>query len=283
MSRIMTTAIPTANGATPAASRIQWGGMIKGAAIISLAVVAVGAVYLTLGAASSIILPEMTGTVGSLIQGAYSSAVTFAQTAQYYAGYAWGHLSHMFAGLPAALGYTTALTPATASSIGTAVQVAGTGAAAGIAAHATAPHLKNLLQNTPGTPTTPTPLDAASSGILASMKPTMASTTPLSAHAIHDISHASQHAAEHTSKHGKKLSPGEQPRGWRSMFMNRQAAAAQTLAPGEQPRGWSHKFTTSQNAASMASTHQPRDPNFASQLNADRTNLRDILGDGGRA
>jgi hypothetical protein len=269
----MSTAIPTANGATPTASRIQWGGMIKGAAIVSLAVVAVGAVYLTLGAASSIILPEMTGTVGAMLQGAYTTATGMWQTAINFWTPIWGQLSTAVAGVPAALGYTTALTPENAKMIGTAVQVAGTGAAAGMVTH-------GLIQ---GMSTPTAPMDTASSGILASMKSTIASAAPLSAHAMHDITHASHHAAEHTAKHGEKLSPGEQPRGWRSMFMNRQAASAQNLAPGEQPRGWSHKFTPSQNAASMASTHQPRDPNFASQLNADRANLRDILGDGGRA
>ncbi len=240
------------SASTPSSSHINWGGVIKGVALVSAVAVAgvVGAygISAAVGAVSGLI--GTTGTASYLAASAVEGAVTLGGWITSAFGTIASTAASAWAAIPSFFGLTSTLaTPAVAanaSALGSGLGAIAGGATIAVGVHAVTPHIKALALTTPDSTAT---VDVdADTAILSQVKASTAMH--------HDFSHATADMAHHASMHGDTN--------------NAQPATRSS---------WASKFSPMKNAASIT----PRDPNFSAQLNADRENLRAALGDNSRA
>lgn len=251
----VTSSIP----AKPASKPIQWGKIVKGAAIITGLVVAVVVGYLAFHFVAGMLLAN---SAVSAVAATTASAATpvlgfLGEAAAYVQGFLGGIASHIGAAL--GVGSGAALTASQAATASTALGMVGAGAATAIAAPVAANHLHQL-----GTPSAtdidPSSMQAHNTGMLASMKSQLAShaSMPMTGtHAMHDLTHLSQHAAEEVHHHNR---PG---------FMQRFAPQARFTSHADAVR------------ASIAPKQPPAprsNASYAEQLTEDRQKLESSLG-----
>lgn len=240
---------------------VNWGGVLKGAAIV-------GAVALV----AVVALPAFTA-IGSTITGAISAspaassvAVGIGEAATWlgdsllygvsYVGGFLGELGSMALEGVGLAGKTWEGAAATTKAIG----LAGAAATTAVAAHAAMPAVQHLQLGTD------VPMDAppsADQGLLAAQGVQGASVAHAAHHSIlHDAAHAAHHAAEEADaqaeandQHGKK--------NWASKFMHKSAAHA------------SHSDAVRANQSSRT-VPQPA-ASFGEQIAIDRANLESAL------
>lgn len=244
--------------AKPASKPIQWGRIVKGAAIITGVVVAAVVGYLALNFVAGLLFANASvSAVAATTAAATEPALgLLGQAAAYVQGFVGGIASHIGAAL--GIGSGAALTASQTATASAALGMVGAGAATAIAAPIAANQLHQL-----GTPSAadidPSSMQAHNAGMLASMKSQLASqaTMPMTgAHAMHDLTHLSQHVAE-DSHHA------------RNSFMQRFAPKAAFTSHADAVR------------ASIATKQAPTPRNnasYAEQLTEDRQKLEAALG-----
>lgn len=191
--------------AKPASKPIQWGKIVKGAAIITGVVVAAVVGYLALNFVAGLLFANasVSAVAATTAAAAEPALGLLGQAAAYVQGFVGGIASHI--GTALGIGGGAALTTSQAATASAALGMVGAGAATAIAAPIAANQLQQL-----GTPSAadidPSSMQAHNAGMLASMKSQLAShaTMPMTGvHAMHDLTHLSQHVAEdsHHARH----------------------------------------------------------------------------------
>ncbi|MES2983622.1 MAG: hypothetical protein V4735_00345 [Pseudomonadota bacterium] len=260
---------------------INWGGVIKGIAIVAaVAVVAVvgviAAQYLAGVAFSSPFVAETVSTLSGLatqaataINGYWSEALLTIGKLQPLSWF----------GLSSSAAVTGTLSAAQAATALTATQAAGAvgGLAAGaVVLHTALPAIHTIDLTSTTTVTTPPAHDP---NLLSSVQSThMAQTNALAnAHTLHELTHISHHAAEHGSQEHTAVRQHTTPTTPEYSRRATEAMAETTTAS----RNWMERIGA-RPAAAIASRAealrtkqpvQPRDPNFAADLEAKRAAL----------
>ncbi len=250
-------------------THINWGGVVKGVALVGAVVLAGVAGAYAVGLATSAAGTAL--ATGGTLEAIAATTIKGGATIALWIGGAATELAaavqSAWAGIPSFFGLTSTMaTPAVAeaaSTLSTGAMLAGGGAATAIAAHAIAPKLHAITYTTADIPS----VDNTDAGILSQVK-----TSAAMQHS--DISHATAELSSHAATHGNKTVPlSDAPqRGWRDMLSSQPSASTQ------QNGSWASKLNTS-----ASTIPAPRDPNFAKQLDADRANLAAALSDSGRA
>jgi hypothetical protein len=231
---------------------INWGGVIKGVAIVAAVAVAGVVAYSVIGGIAGYATTAIAAnpTTSAIAAGISQSASWLGSTLTYGVEYIGGFLGQMTTMALSGLGLGGA-TWGGAAATKEAVSLAGAGVATAAATHAALPAIHNLQL------TTPTPADAnpsVESGLLAAQG---AQTAHAASHAsaLHEVTHAAHHAAESAHEH-------EQHKQWSAKFAAKAAYA-------------SHADAVRATAAPR-SVPQPAD-SFSAQLNADRASLDTAL------
>lgn len=233
--------------ATPAKphKEINWGGVVKGAAIVAGVAVAAVVGYVALNFAAGFVMQAVVGSVPANMwaSGAVQAAnwgAGLLGTAYAYASGFLGAFGSWLATVPgtvgAAIGLTPQLTAASGAAVAHTAGIVGAGAVGAAALHTAVPALGQIdyTQTVAGT---------------------AAATSLHSAHAAHtmaEMAHMSHHAAEH-AHHSN----------WTDRFTSK-AGNAQTFA----------NTVASRQPIDMT----PRDGNFAAQLEAETAQLNKQLG-----
>jgi hypothetical protein len=221
---------------------INWGGVIKGVAIVSAVVVAGVAGFYALNFAAGFFMPAFIGNAtaaGPLATGALGVASTIGG----YLGAAWAAVASFVTSLPAAFvsafGLTGTITAAQAASATTALSIAGATAGTVVVAHP-AINAFNQLQFTNS------PMPDSSSALGA--------TQAVQAAHMHNAAHITQHmAADHAVEQQKP----------QTNWMDRFKSTAGFKSHAEAARA----------SSSTMGGITPRDANFAKQVEADTANL----------
>lgn len=239
---------------------INWGGVLKGAAIVTAVVVAgvVGFYAFQALAGSAAVAgffanPTVNGLAAGFVN-LLSSAWDMLLTA---GGWVSEQVVALWKAIPSTFGLPTLASPEVVTHIADAtgkmgvqnvVATLGAGAATAVAAHAASPHLANV-QLTTDVPTASHTDTLAASGLFAGHPAT-------TAHTAHHLADAANHVAQHDHPENKP----EARRPWTDRV------PAKTASHIPQPR-----------TGGFTDTFQPRDPNFATQLNTDRAALETAL------
>ena len=168
----------------PVEHHINWGGVLKGAAIVAGIAVAAVVGFWLLSSASALVTGYIATHAGvsALAAGAHTTALYTAHGA----GWAVGSIGHLLGGIPAGLAHILGLTGqhfAQAAAVNHVVGLAGAAAATGLAVHAAAPTLMHghYMDVDPSA-------HNADTGV-------MTTTVPM-----HDITHITHHAAAQTDE-----------------------------------------------------------------------------------
>ncbi len=223
---------------------INWGGVLKGVAIVSAVVVAGVAGFYALNFAAGLFMPALVGntTAGAIATGGLGVASTIGG----WLGAGWATVASFVTSLPAAFvsafGLTGTITAAQTAGATSALGIAGATAGVAVAAHP-AINAFNHLHFT-------NPMPDTSGATLGSMQATQA------AH-MHNAAHIAQHlAADHTVEQQQKTNWMDRFKG-NAGFKSHAEAARATATP--------------------AGTITPRDASFAEQLKADTAKLNQEL------
>ena len=236
----------------PGTTEINWGGVVKGVAIVAAVAVAavVGlAVFSAAGAGITAMITH-NAVASSLAGGAMQAATWSAGALGTGINFIGGMLSAIPGLLVNVLGLSNvALAPAAATGANHLIGIAGAGAAAAVATHAALPHLNSVHLTT----TSPSPIDGGpdtnlTSGVFAAGTGAHATSTA----SIHEMAHAA-HGAHELSEQQRERAE------WTNKFASR--GGFTSYADSVRARKEDEKPI------------QPRDANFAEQLNADRANL----------
>jgi hypothetical protein len=278
----MGTGIIAANGGK---TGLTWGKALKGVALVSAVAVAAVAAFTVVGAVInpavfSVLASDFTASTlaGTAVQGftyAAQTAVGLAGTMAQYASAMWAAIPSFF-GI-AGNSLATPAIAASAAEIGGMTKVMAGGAAAALGAVA----IKSSLASTLA------PDMTAHTDSNAAMLSQMNSSPVMHNHHIsHATADLSTHAAHHSRQpsDGSQPSPNTQPRGsWLDAFSSKRTDAHNSV-PVKKASDWSSQFAASTtNPSTILKSHSPRDPNFVTQLDADRTHLRDILNQSARS
>jgi hypothetical protein len=245
--------------AKPASKPIQWGKIVKGAAIITGVVVAAVVGYLAFHFVAGMLLANtaVSAVAATTAAAAEPALGLLGQAAAYIQGFLGGIASHIGAAL--GIGSSAALTASQTATASTALGMVGAGAAVAIAAPIASHQLNHL-----GTPSAvdidPSSMQTQNAGMLASMKSSMTSHAAMpmtGAHAMHDLTHLSQHAAEEVHQHN------------RPSFMQRFAPVAAFT---------SHADAARANIAAKQAPAPRSNASYAEQLTEDRQKLEATLG-----
>lgn len=235
---------------------VNWGGVLKGVAIVAaVAMVAVVALpaftalssYVTGAITASPTASGIAVEIGEAATWLGEAATWLGDKLLYGIGYVGGFIGNLFAPGASVAGLSS-VTWTGAAATNQIVGVAGAATATAVAAHAAIPHL-NTLQITGDVPVQTHNLSTDTTGILAAQ----------GAQSIHGATHAaSLHEVIHAAHHAAESSEHAQHKQWSTQFTNKAAFANHADA-----------VRASQGERSISA----RNDNFAQQLNADRASL----------
>lgn len=221
---------------------INWGGVLKGAAIVTGVVVAAAVGYWLFGAiiAQSVTTAVMASpNLSPMAAYASAGAHSVASGLGVAVGTVEGWLSSIPAQLVSMLGLTTPFAPAEAVAVNQTLAIGGAAVTTAIATHAAVPYLQQTHF------TSASPAGNPEADLLTTSVP------------MHDLTHITHHAAEHADEHAAAA--------WSERITPRAAASASFA---ENVR------------ASQPERHSPAPAaNFIEKLNLDRANLDEALGE----
>ena len=230
---------------------INWGGVLKGVAIVAAVAVAAVVGYMAIGAIAEAANTAIAGSpiAESAVAGVSSTATSLWESVQWGAGYAWGKLGLAAEWVVEALGFEGMKWTGAAATTKV-LSAAGAGTAAVVATAAAVPVISHLqLSSNVPVDVTPSSAPPLESGLLATQG---AQTAHAASHsALHEVAHAAHHAAESNSEHADH-------KNWSAKFMNKAAYASHADAA---------RATTSARSIPLPAE------SFSAQLNADRANL----------
>lgn len=250
-----------------AAGGLTWGKVLKGAAVVAaIAVVAVvGYVALSGLATWAMGSAAVSGAVGTVAPAITTAANGAAYGAGWLSSFVTVQIPAFFSGLATGLGFTApaAVAAGTAAAPGI-ISTAGVVGAGGAAAIAASHHhgIANFFDSIT-TPDTHAATDEAANAFMATKKASFASgmSADHASHGAHASTDLAHHAGEHSQHNSSKS--------WRQ-----QVSTPNRFSYNGGPE---QSYAEAVRAQQSRSPVQPRDPNFAQQLDADRAKLDDAL------
>lgn len=228
---------------------VNWGGVLKGAAIITAVAVAGVVGFYAFTALSTYATGAIAAspTASSVAVGLGQAATWLGNTLLYGIGYVGGFIGNLFSMGLGAIGLE-GVTWTGAAATNQAMGAAGAAAVTAVAAHAAVPHIHALNVGS-DVPVDTSSVSTDATGILAAQG---AQSIHGATHAasLHEVTHAAHHAAETTDHDHHKQ--------WSAQFANKAAFASHADAV---------------RATQGERTISARSDNFAQQLNADRASL----------